>query len=203
MTEGDAAAGAVRETTVFLSYFEAGHHPRPARPGRVPALFRSVGGGADEDVGRSDRHRRQNGAALLPEERGRRAHSCRLGLRRAPARARRRTGRPVDRSRRTGGRRGSSRLDHRPPSRKVADKAPVVRGADDRNRLCDEVRQVLRHGHTAHFVIAKEGLERDRRCDLALTDHRTGDRENAPMYFFLGEVLGFEEAGHGAEDLRS
>ena len=35
-----------------------GHHPRQARSGGVPALFCGVGGGADEDVGRSDRHPR-------------------------------------------------------------------------------------------------------------------------------------------------
>ena len=146
MTEGDAAAGAVKETTVFLwrlgdlpDYRQKGKvaypldevllvmlaasmagaetvadiarsagpswrscgafDPSPTAHPRMiswasssPSSTRSrssavcgVGGGADEDVGRGDRHRWQNGPALLPEEGGRRAHSCRLGLRRAPA----------------------------------------------------------------------------------------------------------------------
>src|SRR5271166_2126075 len=130
MTEGDAAVGAVKETTVFPVAFRGlaglpaegqgrlsarrgaafdagggargggiggrhcalrpgeafvpaafsalrqrhalarsvGHHPRQARPGRVPTLFCGVDGGADERVGRGDRHRWQNSAAHLPGE---------------------------------------------------------------------------------------------------------------------------------------
>ena len=147
MTEGDAAVGAVKETTVFLSHFEdlpdyrqKGKVAYPldevllvmlaaalagaetvadiARFGRAklaflrrfrpfangtpshdqlgiilakldPVAFQRCfaawAAGADEDVCRGDRHRWQNGAALLPEEGGRRAHPCRLGLRRATA----------------------------------------------------------------------------------------------------------------------
>ncbi len=81
------------------------------------------------------------------------------------------------------------------PEREVVDAAPVVVGVDDGGRFGREPRQILRNGHAAEVVVAEKGFQRDRGRELALTDHRAGDLEDAAMNL-LDEMLAAQEIRH-------
>ncbi len=56
----------------------------------------------------------------------------------------------------------------------------------------------MRHGHAAEVMLAEEGLERDRRRELARPDQRSGDLEDAAVNF-LDEMLAPQEVGDAVE----
>ena len=89
-------------------------------------------------------------------------------------------------------------LDQLAANREVVDGAAVVEGVDDRRRLGGEAGEILLHGDAAEVVLAEEGLERDRRGDLAGADQRAGDLVDAAVDL-LDEVLGLEEIGDAVE----
>ena len=89
-------------------------------------------------------------------------------------------------------------LDQLAADREVVDGAAVVEGVDDRRRLGGEAGEILLHGDAAEVVLAEEGLERDRRRDLAGADQRAGDLVDAAVDL-LDEVLGLEEIGDAVE----
>ena len=63
--------------------------------------------------------------------------------------------------------------DQLPPQGEIVDAAAVVVGVDDRRRLAGEAGEILRHGDAAEIMFAEEGLERDRRSELARADQRS------------------------------
>src|ERR1700758_680542 len=69
----------------FTDIARSGRYFRHARRGGVPALFRRLGLGADQDTGRGYRDRWQNTAPLLPEEGLEGANPHGLGFRRPAA----------------------------------------------------------------------------------------------------------------------
>ena len=84
------------------------------------------------------------------------------------------------------------------PDREVVDHAAVIGGVDDGRGFGRESGQILRYRDTAEVVIAQEGLERDRRRDLAGAHQRRRDLED-PSMDFLAEVIRNEEVRHTVE----
>src|SRR5208337_4418032 len=82
--------------------------------------------------------------------------------------------------------------DQLAPHGEIVDAAAVVVSVDDRGRLAREAGEILRHGDAAKIMFAEEGLERDRRRQLARADQRSGDLENAAVNLF-DEMLAPEE----------
>ena len=88
--------------------------------------------------------------------------------------------------------------DELAPHREIVDAAAVIVGVDDRRRLGGEAGEILRHGDAAEIVLAEEGLERDRRRELAGADQRARDLEDAAMDF-LDEMLAPQEVRDAVE----
>ena len=84
------------------------------------------------------------------------------------------------------------------PHGEVVDAAAIVVGVDDGRRLAGEAGEILRHGDAAEIMVAKEGLERHRRRQLAGPDQRSRDLEYAAMNF-LDEMLAPEEVRDAVE----
>ena len=84
------------------------------------------------------------------------------------------------------------------PHREVVDAAAIVVGVDDGRRFAGEAGEILRHGDAAEVMLAEEGLERDRRRQLAGPDQRSRDLENAAMNL-LDEMLAPEEVRDAVE----
>src|SRR5271154_3066584 len=84
------------------------------------------------------------------------------------------------------------------PHGEVIDAAAIVVGVDDGRRLAGETGEILRHSDAAEIMLAKEGLERHRRRQLAGPDQRSRDLEDAAMNF-LDEMLASEEVRDAVE----
>src|ERR1700734_2094855 len=84
------------------------------------------------------------------------------------------------------------------PHGEVIDAAAIVVSVDDGRRLAGEAGEILRHSDAAEIMLAKEGLERHRRRQLAGTDQRSRDLEDAAMNF-LDEMLASEEIRDAVE----
>ncbi len=88
--------------------------------------------------------------------------------------------------------------DQLAPHGEIVDAAAVVVSVDDSRRFAREAGEILRHGDPAKIMFAEEGLQRDRRRQLARADQRSGDLENAAVNFF-DEMLAPEEIRDAVE----
>ena len=91
--------------------------------------------------------------------------------------------------------------DQRAADRQIVDGAAVILGIDDGGRLGGEPRQILAHRHAADIDVgAEEGLQRDRRRDLAGADQIARKLIDF-LVDRLEEMLRLEEIGDPVERL--